>query len=72
MRASIALAFCLLLSTVGARVQSLNEPGLLFYLSGDHGLSADYAGSVTVESRGAVPEITQRNNQVRVLSLPGR
>ncbi|MEO8677486.1 MAG: hypothetical protein ABI665_00475, partial [Vicinamibacterales bacterium] len=33
----------------------------------------DLAGaSVTVESRGAIPEITQRNNQVRGLSLPGR
>ncbi|MEO8681720.1 MAG: LamG-like jellyroll fold domain-containing protein, partial [Vicinamibacterales bacterium] len=38
-----------LLLTAGARVQTLHEPGLLFYLSGDHGLTADYAAGGNVE-----------------------
>jgi hypothetical protein len=49
MRMPVALGFFLVVLTAGARVQSLNEPGLLFYLSGARGLSADYAAGGTVE-----------------------
>ncbi len=37
------LALCLLTGTIFAATEPPKEPGLLFYLSGDHGFNADYA-----------------------------
>ena len=37
------LALCLLTGTMLAATEPSKEPGLLFYLSGDHGFNADYA-----------------------------
>jgi hypothetical protein len=37
------LALCLLTGTIFAATEPSKEPGLLFYLSGDHGFNADYA-----------------------------
>jgi hypothetical protein len=42
--------------------QARPEPGLLFYLSGDHGLTADYAA-------GGNPVPNFVNNQIKI--LPG-
>ena len=43
MTKSALLILCIALAAV-AQSQPAPEPGLLFYLSGDHGLQADYAG----------------------------
>ena len=43
MTKSAVLILCLALAAI-AQSQPAPEPGLLFYLSGDHGLQADYAG----------------------------
>ena len=40
---SSLLTVCLLTGTMLAATEPSKEPGLLFYLSGDHGFSADYA-----------------------------
>ena len=37
------LSLCLLTGTMLAATEHSQEPGLLFYLSGDHGFNADYA-----------------------------
>jgi hypothetical protein len=37
------LSLCLLTGTMLAATEPAKEPGLLFYLSGDHGFNADYA-----------------------------
>src|SRR3984885_167855 len=37
------LTFCLFTGTMLAATEPSKEPGLLFYLSGDHGFNADYA-----------------------------
>src|SRR5258708_38141340 len=37
------LVLVLFTSTVFAATEPVKEPGLLFYLSGDHGFNADYA-----------------------------
>src|SRR5260370_2803279 len=37
------LALCLLPTTTLTATEPAKEPGLLFYLSGDHGFNADYA-----------------------------
>ena len=39
----LILALCLGASTLHAADESAKQPGLLFYLSGDHGFKADYA-----------------------------
>ena len=39
----LLLLVCLLTGTVFAATEPSKEPGLLFYLSGDHGFNADYA-----------------------------
>ena len=43
MTKSAILLLCIALAAI-AQSQPAPEPGLLFYLSGDHGLQADYAG----------------------------
>jgi Concanavalin A-like lectin/glucanases superfamily len=40
---SSLLSLCLLTGTMLAATEPAKEPGLLFYLSGDHGFNADYA-----------------------------
>jgi Concanavalin A-like lectin/glucanases superfamily len=39
----LLLLVCLLTGTINAATELTKEPGLLFYLSGDHGFNADYA-----------------------------
>ena len=55
------LALCAIAAAQNG-TQTSKEPGLLFYLSGDHGLTADYAA-------GGDPVPSFQNNDVRV--LPG-
>ena len=57
----VLLTFCLLTGTAFAADESAKAPGLLFYLSGDHGFRADYAA-------GGKPD---PNFQSDVKILPG-
>jgi hypothetical protein len=76
------LSLCLLTGTMLAATEPAKEPGLLFYLSGDHGFNADYAAGgdpvpnflkdVKILSGGAKGSYLQcGNNQLLSYWAPG-
>ena len=76
------LSLCLLTGTMLAATEPSKEPGLLFYLSGDHGFNADYAAGgnpvpnflkdVKILSGGAKGSYLQcGNNQLLSYWAPG-